>query len=83
MSNEATSERSLERDSLVPVQTQQIPGMCSREQPLVVCMYIYIYIHPLEPTKRVFLLIFTLKNSSFTIPFPYPLPVTIVGNPFR
>ena len=45
-------------------------------------MYIYIYIRiyiyahptPLEPTKRVFLPIFTVKNNGFTIPFPMPHP---------
>ena len=37
-------------------------------------IYIYIYSPPLEPTKRMFLPIFKLKNNGFTIHFPMPHP---------
>ena len=55
---------------------------------IYVCIvYIYIHAHPppLEPTKRVFLPIFTVKKQWFHHTFSYapPLALTIVGNPFR
>ena len=43
---------------------------------IYIYMFIYIYINmpTPEPNKRVFLPIFTMKNTGFTIPYPMPHP---------